>query len=347
MTAATTPEERWLLGYRPALDGLRGIAVLLVMASHALVPFSQGGGWIGVTIFFVLSGFLITRLLLEEKDRTGSISFMGFYKRRLRRLGPALVALVVITLAVSLLFVAPQRAILQAGAALSYSANWIYIAAGDLGPYGHTWTLAIEEQFYLVWPAIVVGLAVLRRRYAVAILLIGVLVSIVARSISPEARAVMGTDTRADALLVGAIAALCVDRVRVPAWAVVGAGGLLGAVMLFEPNGFGLTFGLTLAPPLIAVVVLGVLERPVGLDARWLRGVGRISYGLYLWHFAPMLYLRPFIEPWPVRAGVLFAIAFVLALASWHLVERPFLRNSRKARRSLLRVERVSSPASR
>ena len=327
MTAATTPDEGWQLGYRPALDGLRGVAVLLVMAWHAGLPFGRGGGWMGVTIFFVLSGFLITRLLAEERQRTGHISFVAFYKRRVRRLGPALAVLIAATIGFQALTDGlALRQVSQAVIAATYSANWISIAGGDLMPYGQVWTLAIEEQFYVVWPAAVVGLCAIRPRYALAILTIGVVASIAIRMASSDVRAALGTDTRADALLIGAIAALIAGRVHMPGAVVAaGAGGLV-ALMALEPHPFGIQFGLTLAPPLIAVVILGALDRPLGLNAGWLRGVGRISYGLYLWHYVPMLYLSPLIEPWPVRGAALFGIAFVLAWLSWRFVERPFLR---------------------
>lgn len=314
----------WRLGHRPALDALRGIAVLMVLAWHARLPFGRGGSWMGVTVFFVLSGFLITRLLLEERADTGRIRWGAFYIRRVRRLVPALVAMVAVTVLAGWLLLG--RSLWREGVvALSYLGNWAIIDGHFLGPLGHVWTLAIEEQFYIVWPAVIGLLALLRPRFAVVILVLGIMTSIAVRQSSPELRASVGTDARADALLYGALAAFVVGRVTISLVAAAVATALLVILMVLEPHPFGIVAGLTLAPPLIALVILGTIE--IRSAPAWLRGTGRISYGLYLWHYAPMLLLAPIIDPWPLRAVVLFGIAFALALVSWRYVERPLLRS--------------------
>ena len=154
------------LGYRPSLDGLRGVAVLVVMAHHAYVPFFRGGG-VGVDIFFVLSGFLITSLLLEEWRRTQDISLRGFYIRRGLRLLPALFMLLLVLQAYALLrmrgdaFWEMEKAI---GAVLGYFGNWVAaLGLYDMRVLSHTWSLSIEEQFYFLWPIIL--LLMLRSRW--------------------------------------------------------------------------------------------------------------------------------------------------------------------------------------
>lgn len=154
MTAATTPAERWQLGYRPGLDALRGVAVLAVMLGHVNVTGFDSGGWVGVNVFFVLSGFLVTALLLKEHGQSGSIDLIAFYRRRFLRLMPAFVLVVVVVSAVRI-FVGDDHIRANAAASLLYYSNWYRIVSGDdMGPLAHTWSLAIEEQFYLVWPLV-------------------------------------------------------------------------------------------------------------------------------------------------------------------------------------------------
>lgn len=336
MTAATVPREEWALGHRPALDGLRGVAVLLVLLWHAQLPLGHGGGWLGVTAFFVLSGFLITRLLLEEHRATGRIGITAFYGRRVRRLAPALLAVILVVSVARLSVGASAETVAaQAAVVLAYLSNWAIIGSADLGGYGHAWTLAIEEQFYLVWPAVVALLARWPRHVFGAALVVGIITSIAIRFSSDGLRASMGADARMDALLIGAGAALLVGHVRPPRFALVAAAALIVVLMQVEPHPFGTPISVTIAAPLIALIILGTLEHPYRLSARWLRGVGRISYGLYLWHYGPLLLLLPTTMSWPwiLRGMFLFSVWFAIAIASWYLVERPFLA-SRAARRA-------------
>jgi peptidoglycan/LPS O-acetylase OafA/YrhL len=202
------------LGYRPALDGLRAVAVLAVLTYHVgWIP----GGFLGVDVFFMLSGFLITTLLCEEHARTGTISIRRFYVRRARRLLPALVLFLLIC--GGILFVTRPSAFWPTLGGnllgvLSYGANWLIIYWRGLGVFGHTWSLAIEEQFYLAWPLLLLGLL----RGARPRLIVAGLVTAAAGSLAWRlalaldgasfARLYAATDTHADGLLVGAALAV-------------------------------------------------------------------------------------------------------------------------------------------
>ncbi|MGH7656940.1 MAG: acyltransferase family protein, partial [Gemmatimonadales bacterium] len=153
--------------YRPDIEGLRAIAVLLIVAFHAGVP-GFTGGFVGVDVFFVLSGYLITWLLVDEAERTGTINLGRFYARRARRLLPALALVLIVTLAVTALLYAPyeQRVLAKTWAATAFYASNIHFAsdamnyhgaAAETNPLLHTWSLSVEEQFYLLWPWLVLG----------------------------------------------------------------------------------------------------------------------------------------------------------------------------------------------
>ena len=230
-TAASTRH----LGYRPGLDGLRAIAITFVVLHHTaafLVPqwktWFFTGGFLGVDIFFVLSGFLITDLLVAGYDRTGRLDLAGFWTRRARRLLPALAVMLVVITAAAAVIEPGQEASLRLAllAAATYTSNWYQIlhhvsyfaAAGRAGappPLDHLWSLAIEEQFYLIWPLIVwcVIARLATRRARVACALTGAAVSALVMTIQytpggdPSA-VYYGTDTHASALLIGAALAL-------------------------------------------------------------------------------------------------------------------------------------------
>lgn len=172
------------LGHRPALDGLRGLAVLMVMACHLWSRFPARGGFLGVDVFFVLSGFLITRLLIEEIRRSGRIELRSFYRRRAARLLPAvgvlIAVVVVIAVATSWWGDIRSRMLLGSLTTLTHTSNWARIAGDSLGRLGHTWSLAVEEQFYIVWP-IVLALIV-RRTQRVSSVVAALLAVVVAES---------------------------------------------------------------------------------------------------------------------------------------------------------------------
>jgi peptidoglycan/LPS O-acetylase OafA/YrhL len=222
------------------LDGVRAVAVALVLADHGGIP-GLSGGFLGVDVFFVLSGFLITSLLLDELGRTGRIGLRDFWIRRARRLLPALLAMVLAVVAAREFFPSEATATLRDDAVASFfwMSNWAFVAqktdyftqGASPSPLQHTWSLGVEEQYYLIWPLLLLAVAVLfrsRARLAVFVLATaGVLASAAAAIVfTTDAslnRIYFGTDTRAQALLVGAAAAALVVR----DWSVLIDGGTL------------------------------------------------------------------------------------------------------------------------
>lgn len=327
----------WRLGQRPALDGLRGIAILLVLLAHGEVPYVKGGGTTGVTMFFVLSGFLITTLLLEETERTGRISLGGFYERRARRLLPAAVVTVA---AVALIGIWVEGYALPGTGwgTLFYYNNWVQVSMGGAprsAALNHAWSLSVEEQFYAVAPFVV--LALRRRPGLLAVLCslgaVGVLVhrlSMMEGSYS-FGRIYLSTDTRADALLIGmALAGLTRFGVTRVWWPYAAFGALFVTVGAFTPK---YTFAaLGLMPFVIALATVPLVLSALGpnrlLDARWLRWVGRRSYGLYLYHYPIVVLLWRAGAHWPVMLVGTFVGSFALAALSWRYLEQPFLKRS-------------------
>jgi peptidoglycan/LPS O-acetylase OafA/YrhL len=292
MTAATTPSEQARLGYVPALDGLRGIAILLVLFWHAGVA-PRGSGHAGVTLFFVLSGYLITRLLIEERGANGGIDLLAFYRRRILRLFPALVA---VGLAVSAWYAISGSAHLIAadvGGAWLYVTNFMIIAGHDQGVMSHAWTLSIEEHFYLLWPAFLI---LVLARWPIAcivglLIYIGVVAVVHVLFWSPDTHHLLhkGTPLRLDALLLGCLLALRPQRFGILTLAVAIGGIGLVAVSRDEPG--MIRFALTAAALSSVVLVSWAASRPA-TPLAWgpLVGMGKVSYGAYLWHaplFAP------------------------------------------------------------
>lgn len=318
-------EVSWSLGVRPALDGLRAVAVLLVVLAHVGMPGMPFAGQVGVTMFFTLSGFLITAILLEEARDTGSISLRRFYLRRALRLLPALVVIVGV---VALLD--PHGALARSIYVLAYIGNWARVAGADLGPLNHTWSLSIEEQFYLAWPLLLVGLVrALTPRALVLVILGGALASAALRFAlaGEEMRIMLGADTRADALLVGCALAVMVVHGGIPTrrpWVL--AASLTVLVGLGALSSYQLA--LPLVAPLTAAVILEALHGSAPLEIAAIRYLGRISYGVYLWHFAIVMVWREQVMalPLPLRLGGVLLSTLLLASVSYHVVERPFLR---------------------
>jgi len=337
----------------PGLDGLRALAVGAVLAFHFGVP-GLGGGMLGVDIFLALSGFLITSLLLTERARTGRVSLGRFWQRRARRLLPALIltlaGVAVLSHWVALVPAAQLRGDLLA--ALYYGSNWHYVAAGEnyFSQYGapspllHLWSLAVEEQFYLVWPLATV--LVLRRWGRAGVLAVagsGTVASavwtlVLYRHGAGVSRLYYGTDTRAQALLAGATLAAALAG-GVPAWARsaakwVGPAGLVvlawclhsvsGSGAFLYQGGF-----LLVAAAACAVMACAALQPDGGL-ARALslgpvRYVGRISYGLYLYHWPVFLVLdhaRTGLAG-PGLLGLRLAATAAMAAVSFRYIEEP------------------------
>ena len=338
----------WRLGYRPALDGLRGIAVLLVMASHADLPGFRLGGGTGVTMFFVLSGFLITALLVEEQSDTGRVNLRAFYRRRLFRLLPALVVFLAGALAMG------WGTGDHATAALLYVANWVRAGGGNLGDLGHTWSLAIEEQFYVIWPVLFMALAK-RPAWLLRLAVVGTILSAVSRTMiviggnqAAMDRVYFGSDTRADAILAGCILGLIIARGRhlsVPRWLVATAGLALAVVTgIAAGQSSFYQWGLTLATVASTIIIARVAVRPAGssriLEWSGLVRTGRLSYGLYLWHWPIMLVASRTMAAGPGQVAVTFALSFLMAVASSRLVEEPMRRLGRHKSRTAIVLER-------
>jgi peptidoglycan/LPS O-acetylase OafA/YrhL len=341
------------------LDGIRALAVVAVVLFHSslgIVP----GGFLGVEVFFVISGFIITAGLAREFSTAGGIRLTEFWKRRALRLLPAVVLLIVAVLAYGEVFAHDSLANLRndSAAALLYVTNWYLIADGQsyFGGFAepsllkHLWSLAIEEQFYVVWPPLILGgLLLMRRRLLGALLLLCALGSAALMAGLFEggadvSRLYYGTDTRASGLLVGAALALCwtpgpsalTGRRR---WALDLAGAAaLGALVLFclvlSDSSAALYRGGFLAVDLATAVLLVASVVPATrvamlLGAAPLRWVGVRSYGLYLWHWPILLIVAP--EPgWMGGAYAVFglqvALTGVIAAASYRWLETPIRR---------------------
>jgi peptidoglycan/LPS O-acetylase OafA/YrhL len=359
------PLVRFSLGYRPSLDGLRGVSILAVMAYH--IGFIRGG-FLGVDIFFVLSGFLITTVLMDEWARTGRISLGSFYARRALRLIPALVTLVVacdVAVIVIARFYWPEvfgpvvfGMAYASVAALLYMTNWVVVSGQTLWILGHTWSLSIEEQFYLVWPLCLLALLHwVRHRVAIlALLLLGIGASLILKVAFVMANASLlriffGLDTRFDELLIGCVVGVLAS------WGLFAgsrrSSGMLGAaasagaaiVLAFmlwragwrEPAMLG--GGMTAAAAAAGVLIADVTARPSGwlasaLARQPLVGIGRISYGLYLWHF-PFVYGCGALAvdgtpPDFPRAALAIVLTFLVAGASYRWIEKPMLRIKRR-----------------
>lgn len=345
--------------YLPGLDGIRAIAVIAVFGYH--LGFSGfGGGLLGVGVFFTLSGYLITRILLTSWSRTGTLQLRRFWVHRFRRLVPALLVVLVVTLTATAL-VDPARLGQRWGQSLAaglYVANWHTIGveqsyferfAGP-GPLDHLWSLSVEEQFYLAWPlvmVIVLGWLGLRRRWLVAMTACACLASFVVLAVlaSPgidNTRAYEGTDTRAGGILLGALLALAWETLtavrrhrRILNGVVQGAGLVaLGSIcwLVAQTDDYSMslyTGGLLLLSVASMVLVAAVawpgslLNRVLGVGP--LRYLGERSYGLYLWQL-------PVIAAMSTQAlathrvwwsVLLVTLTVMLAEASWRLVENP------------------------
>ncbi len=357
-----------------ALDGLRALSLFILMGYHFGVGWLQGG-FFGLDIFYVLSGYLITGLLVSEYHKRSRIALGAFWLRRARRLLPALlIVLVVVSLMVR--FAEPTGLFpdfrISALSALFYFSNWWQIAAstnyfvtvGPVYPLAHTWSLAVEEQFYLVWPLVVVAVMTLSRTFVrgLRVLLVLSVVGAGASAFemvhrySPTAnltRLYFGTDTHAQSILIGAVLACSMTMLQMRRGntgmapdarsntgqvllTILGLAGVAGMVTLTNTlvgtSPFDYRGGFTLSALSAAAMIIGAVCVPNGPMARVLSlrpvvWVGTVSYGAYLWHYPVFVFLdfnRTGLFGFPLLV-VRFALTFVLATLSYYLVERPVI----------------------
>jgi len=339
------------LGYRPALDGIRGVAILAVLAVHSQHVFGWPllkGGNAGVDIFFVLSGFLITALLLEEWEHTGTLNLKGFYWRRVLRLVPALLALLaVLSFLSDALFLPPESG------DTSRAMPIVFVYASDLalaffnirlGALQHTWSLAIEEHFYLVWPLVLLGalkLGVGRKKLVVITLLLAFASAFHRATLqqfgASPVRTYYGIDTRADALLIGCATGMCVT------WGLLSlrslkpllAPALIFIILCLVATDFASPFmhagGFTLLASATAVVLVNTVLAPVRLLRRLLEygplvWLGRISYGIYLWHYPVFKATRFLSLGWPLKMCIAVGATLLVSSLSYYLMEKPALK---------------------
>lgn len=331
--------------YQPALDGVRAVAVLTVVGFHAR-PQWFPGGYVGVDIFFVMSGFLITKILLAERTAKGHVSIRSFYMRRALRLLPALLLMCTgVILAFLLMPGVTHRSATLLGAltALTYTSS-IVLAAGasDLGWMVHTWSLSVEEYFYFVWPFLLIaGVARGVRRWVT--LVVGLTGAAIAyRLLAPSVfgwsiqRAAYAPDTRAEQLFIGCLLAvlLPVARRKLPIWVVLLAGLSLAAMVLLpaeitnEPYLYG---GSSLVAIMAAVLIAGLAQQPAGPLARLLAlkplvWVGQRSYGIYLWNLPIIAVIAATSLNDGLQLVVKVGLTFLIPALSYRWVERPFLR---------------------
>ena len=354
--------------YIPALDGLRALAVLGVIAYHMGMAWAPGG-LLGVTVFFVLSGYLITSLLLIEWDNTGTINLPQFWLRRIKRLFPAIAFVIICVAALTTIFDHSLLTKLREDmwAALCWVTNWWYIlrdvsyfdALGAPSPVTHFWSLAIEEQFYVVWPVVLIlahkfGVKRSHMRNATLVLVLASALEM-ALLFNPDAdpsRVYYGTDTRAFSLLIGAWLAFVwpsnqlgannevqLDRnVRIALDAVGGIAliGLIAMMGCIEGTSAIMYRGGILLASIITMVIIAVIVHPSSIlgkvfSAKPLVWIGLRSYGIYLWHYPLLLLMNPRSNiagtPWWMYL-VELAVMFACAAFSYKFVEDPIRHGS-------------------
>ena len=341
--------QPFLLGHRRCLDGLRGVAILLVLLDHGGMC-GDGFGFIGVNTFFVLSGFLITSLLVTEWEQCGFISLRDFYFRRALRLFPALLTMLAVFVVYVLLTTSGKKTgedLRETFWALFYFTNWAKIF--ELGPsleLAHTWSLSIEEQFYFVWPALLGFLLPRNNRSSLMCwICLGVVISVSIRIYLLVASPVLsldhltcGLDTRADSLLLGGlVGVLITSQILVPFshrnffWSCLSIVSVLGLLALchFIVVREIIYFSWLLAS-IFAAAVIAHLTFTVGslahriLENGILVYIGQISYGLYIWHFPILNALKQHQLPWQNMAYLIPVTPVVLL--SYYFIEKPCLR---------------------
>lgn len=362
-------EQPTKITHRPLLDGTRGVMMCVVLGYHLDGITKLPGAWVSMDFFFVLSGYLITTLLVKEYESKGRLDLRTFFRRRVRRLGPALLATMTgVFVAAGLLGGAKEWPDLRSDglATMFYVANWHFIWSAQsyfssfaLSPLRHAWSLAIEEQFYLVWPLIFLGLAYVTR-FDKRKMLVGLGVAMVASALwmrhlsigtGDLSRAYYGTDTRGQGLLVGAMMALVLwrDRWDEPehraraAW--IGSLAFVGlVVMMFlfadDSRAVYTNGGFLLIAITSAVFIFGCARAETGPLA-WIFGnrvsrhMGALSYSFYLWHWPVIVFLSPERTGWTpfLLDLVRVAVSLLLAEVTYWFLERPIHTQQWKLRR--------------
>ena len=351
--------------YLPGLDGIRAVAVLSVIAFHLNFGWAPGG-LLGVQVFFVLSGYLITDLLIAEYHRHEGIGLKRFWIRRARRLLPALLVMLFVTVGWATLFDRSQLAALRSDlpSGIFYYSNWWFIfhhvsyfaEFGPPSPLGHLWSLSIEEQFYLVWPLLVLaGMRFVRSKQTMLMVTLTLAVASATEMgllfvpyLDPT-RVYEGTDTRAFALLIGAALAMVLPRsqsfgpVSVSARRLLDAVGgvsLLGIFVMISHTSQYEPFLYRGGMVLLAVLTALLISVTIHPASHWrsilgwepLRWIGERSYGIYLWHYPVIVLTTPLNAPFNVwRAALQIAATFGIAALSWRYVEQPIRHGALEA----------------
>ena len=340
----STLEEVMGRRHLPALDGLRWVAVLVVMIYHfgwTAVP-----GDLGVSGFFVLSGFLITWLLLREHERTGTISLKDFYVRRTLRIFPAYYAFITVSVALDLLR-GDSRVRPAIVPALTYTVNYYNALHGHpTNSMTHAWSLAVEEQFYLLWPLLFL-LSIPYGRRAVTRVLVGSIAVVLAwraflflGDVVGEAYVYNAFDTRFDNLAVGCLLAVAlttpslvrrIGAMPMPAWSPLATVALLVVSRSMISDRWHYSVGLTVDAGLVAVLIVQLLTLHRHPTWRWLdlsavRYLGLLSYPLYLYHGYGISVGRRMPLAQPLQLAIGIGVSILMAAGSYHLLERPFLR---------------------
>jgi peptidoglycan/LPS O-acetylase OafA/YrhL len=345
--------------YRPDIDGLRAIAIVPVVLFHADLP-GFGGGFIGVDVFYVISGYLITRIIVDEIDETGSFSFIKFYERRVRRLFPALAVMMAVTSVIAffvLLPVALENYGKSAVAASLFSANFFFWKtsgyfgpAADRLPLLHTWSLAVEEQFYLLFPPFLIFVTRWSKKAVVPAIVIGAVLSLAANVLATSHHPF---DTfylpqyRAWELDLGALITLGVfpsvtNAVARTGLAALGLGMIAWSILFYSTAtpypGIAAVLPCAGAALLIHSGQSGPSPIRALLSLPLLVGIGLISYSLYLWHW-PLIVFAKYASFYGLSLAMrlsLVTIAVVLAAISWRFVEMPIRRRNLFAARPRL-----------
>ncbi|GAA0562224.1 hypothetical protein GCM10010172_51770 [Paractinoplanes ferrugineus] len=356
-TAASRSAEP-SLRFRPDIEGLRAVAVAAVVLGHAGVP-GIGGGYIGADVFFVVSGFLITSLMMRELAATGEISLLRFYGRRARRLLPAAALVLVTVVLAGYHWLGSGR-----GDEIAADGRWAALFAADFNfaaqgvdylrsqsapsPLQHFWSLAVEEQFYLVWPALIGLLIWLGLRHSAPLVLALAVAGSLACSIvqTGTAWSYFSPATRAWELGAGCLLALVADRFdRIPpavatALAGFGLGGIVVAALSFDDS--TPVPGYAAALPVVATMLVLAGRGDAVLGVAPLRWLGQISYPLYLWHWPMLIIAEQAHGPLPPRARLgLVLLSVALAIVTHVFVENP-IRHSPALARSPLRTAVVA-----